>query len=230
MRLIGASGGAGVFGSSGGGSVVEVRGVAKAYGRTLALRGVDVDLISGRLNLVMGPNGSGKSTLVGVVGGVMRVQAGTVRVVGRGFGVGGVKASMSWVSHEALGYPDLSVRENYELGQALNGWSREGAGEEAFREFGLERFASRRLRECSRGQRQRAALARAVGNRADVLLLDEPTSGLDVGGVHTVVDAVESEVARGAVVVVVTHEAEAFARLNGRRIVMEAGRVAAVEG
>jgi heme exporter protein A len=196
----------------------------------VALRGVDVDLISGRLNVVLGPNGSGKSTLLGVVGGVMRVQSGTVRAVGWGCAGAAAKVSISWVSHDSQGYADLSVRENFELGQALNGWSTRCAEVRAFQEFGLERFAGRRLRECSRGQRQRAALARAVANRADVLLLDEPTSGLDLGGVGAVVGAVEAEVARGAVVVVVTHEVEAFVRLKGRRIVMAAGRVVAVEG
>ena len=209
---------------------IEVCGARKVFGRTVALRGVDVEMRAGRVQVICGANGSGKSTLLGVVGGVIRASGGFVRFRDAEGGSHERGPAISWVSHEALGYGDLTVGENFELGLALNGVLGYGVGaRRAFVEFGLGGFVGRRLRECSRGQRQRVALARAVAGQADVLLLDEPMNGLDVAGVARLLAAVEAEVVRGAVVVVVTHDVGPLQRLGPRRIVLAAGRVERVE-
>jgi heme exporter protein A len=90
--------------------------------------------------------------------------------------------------------------------------------------FQLGAFAERPFRTYSRGQRQRVALARALLHRPKLLLLDEPTTGLDAGGVTRLRQVIEEEAARGATVLVVTHDL-GFAEIGSTRLVLERGRI-----
>jgi heme exporter protein A len=191
-------------------------GLSKRFGSTVALRGVDIDLRAGELTLLEGSNGSGKSTLLGILGGVLRPSAGRVELA--------AGARTGWLSHEMLAYPDLSGRANIELVAATHGMDRDQAWRTAKDRFDLGVFAERSLRTCSRGQRQRIALARALIHQPGVVLLDEPTTGLDRGGVERLLSVVRQELERGAAMCVVTHEAMVFAAVASSRVVLERGR------
>jgi len=217
---------------------IIVSGVSKSYGSTIALRRVDTSFEAGALTLIEGPNGSGKSTLLAILGTVVRPTAGSVEYqplarLDRSGDAGGdladVRATLGWVSHETLTYPDLSGRQNVELAAALHGLAPREAWSAAQQRFRLGAFAERPVRTCSRGQRQRVALARALVHAPSVLLLDEPTAGLDREGVKVLLGVVHEEVERGALVAVVTHEPEAFADLGlpRARVYLERGRVVA---
>jgi heme exporter protein A len=205
---------------------VEARGVVKAYGSTMALRGVDATFQAARLTLIEGANGSGKSTLLGILGTVIRPTSGRVTYDPLGEDRSEIRAAIGWLSHETLAYPDLSGRQNIELVARLHGLAAAEAWARAEERFELGAFARRPVRTCSRGQRQRIALARALIHEPSVVLLDEPTAGLDKGGVGRLVGVVAEEVARGAGVIVVSHEPEVFRDLAKGRVVLERGRVA----
>lgn len=202
------------------------RGLAKRYGKTAALRGVDVELTPGRLVRIEGPNGSGKTTLLALLGGSAAPSAGTVRyrIEGRSVPVADARGFLGWVSHEALAYADLSGRANVELAARLHGIDPKSAWSAVAERFELGAFADRPLRTNSRGQRQRVALARALVHEPGVVLLDEPTTGLDAPGVDRLLRVVEEELERGAVVAVVTHEPAVFDDLGGDRVTLERGR------
>lgn len=204
---------------------VVARGVVKTYGSTVALRGVDATLDAGRLTLIEGANGSGKSTLLGVIGTSIRPTAGRVTYEPLPDDLTAVRAELGWVSHETLAYPDLTGRQNVELVARLHGLDAVSAWSRAEERFELGAFAQRPIRTCSRGQRQRIALARALLHEPSLVLLDEPTAGLDKSGVARLVRIIEEEVARGAGVAVVSHEPEVFQDLARARIVLERGRV-----
>lgn len=204
---------------------VEFKGVVKTFGATAALRGVAGELEQGALTLIEGANGSGKSTLLKIVGTILAPTAGSVHYVPVGDERERVRAQIGWVSHESLAYADLSGRANVELAAAFHGIAAAKAWEMARERFDLGRFAERPLRTNSRGQCQRVALARALIHEPSVVLLDEPTTGLDRGGVARLVEIVATEVKRGRVVAVVSHEPEIFGALNPRRIVLERGKV-----
>ncbi len=204
---------------------VVARAIVKAYGNTMALRGVDATLEAGELTLIEGANGSGKSTLLGIIGTVIRQTSGRVEYVPLGDDRAAVRALIGWVSHETLAYPDLTGRQNVELMARLHGFDPHEAWAHAETRFELGAFAKRPMRTCSRGQRQRVALARALIHLPALVLLDEPTAGLDKAGVGRLVRVVEEEVARGAAVAVVSHEPEVFRDLAKARVVLERGRV-----
>jgi len=125
-----------------------------------------------------------------------------------------VRATLGWLGHDSLCYPDLSGRQNIELAAELHGHDPRGAFARATARFDLEAFADRPARTYSRGQRQRVALARALVHAPRLLLLDEPTAGLDAATTERLLAVVREEAARGVTIVLVTHDPE-FARAVG---------------
>ena len=213
-----------------------VRGVSRNFGSTVALRGVDAVFSCGYVTVLEGPNGSGKTTLLGILGTVVRPSAGEVSYEA----VAGaepqgpaprtleqIRRQIGWVSHEAHAYPDLSARQNVELAAALYEVDAAQAWNGAAARFALGSFADRPLRHLSRGQRQRVAVARSLVHAPAVLLLDEPTAGLDGEGVRSLVGVIAAEAARGAIVVLVTHDSAVAERVGGRRLRLERGRLVA---
>jgi ABC-type multidrug transport system ATPase subunit len=209
---------------------VIARELVKTYGATVALRGVSVSFSAGMLTLIEGANGSGKSTLLGIIGTVIRPSSGEVLYEPVGDDLRIVRGNLGWLSHETLAYPDLTGRQNIELAARAHGLDVGDAWRRVEERFELGAFARRPLRTCSRGQRQRVALARSLLHEPSVVLLDEPTTGLDKGGVERLLRIVEEEVRRGAVVAVVSHEPEVFRGRISARVVLERGRVALTEG
>jgi heme exporter protein A len=204
---------------------IELRGVTKTYGPVRALVGVTASFEAGRVSMVLGPNGSGKSTLLSIVGTLTRPTSGKVSHGSLGRTREQVRTVLGWVGHESLCYGDLTGRENIELAARLHGLEPHPAFEAARARFELGAFADRPFRTYSRGQRQRVALARALVHSPRLLLLDEPTTGLDAKSVDSLREVVRAEAARGAVVVVITHD-EGFAKAAGDvRVVLDRGRI-----
>lgn len=203
---------------------VRAQKLVKTFGSTAALRGVDVALGPG-LTLLEGANGSGKTTLLRVLGTMLTPTSGAVDYEPLGGDLVEVRRAIGWVSHEPLAYGDLSGRANVVLAAELLGLDPAEAWSRVEARFELGRFAERPVRTMSRGQRQRVALARALVHGPALLLLDEPTTGLDRVGVGRLLDVVAEEAARGAIVVVVTHEPKLFEGLAPSRVLLERGKV-----
>ena len=206
---------------------VQLRSVTKTYGPVRALVGVSALFEPGRVSVVTGPNGSGKSTLLALVGTLARVTSGQVDHGELGRTRAAIRATLGWVGHDSLCYPELTGRENVELAARLHGCDPREAFERVASRFELGAYAERPVRTYSRGQRQRLSLARALVHRPKLLLLDEPTTGLDAVSMERLCDVVREEAKAGAVVVVVTHDAPFGAAIADARVVLERGRVAA---
>jgi heme exporter protein A len=205
-------------------SEVVLKKVSRHFGSTVALKGVDASFRGGEITSLEGPNGSGKSTLLGILGTTLTPTRGEVLYGDKALDASEVRGEIGWVSHETHCYPDLTPRQNLELAASLYGMPRE-AGKAAGERFGVEAFAERTFRRLSRGQRQRVALARAVVHGPSLLLLDEPTNGLDVDGIERLVKVLGEEAERGAIVVLVTHDAQLAERVAARRLHIERGRL-----
>jgi heme exporter protein A len=209
---------------------VELRAVTKTFGPVRALVGVTAEFVAGRVTMVVGPNGSGKSTLLSILGTLTRPTSGKVSHGSLGRSREQVRTVLGWVGHDSLCYADLTGRENIELAARLHGLPPHPAFEAARARFELGSFAERPFRTYSRGQRQRVALARALVHSPSLLLLDEPTTGLDAKSIDALREVLRNEAARGAVVVVITHD-DVFARAAGDvRVSLDRGRIKDAEG
>ncbi len=205
--------------------VVRARKLVKTFGATAALRGVSFELLPGELTLIEGANGSGKTTLLRILGTMLRPTSGTVEYAPIGSDPDEVRRRIGWLSHEPLCYGDLTGRANIALAAELLGLDAGEAWGRVEARFELGRFAERPLRTTSRGQRQRIALARALVHEPSLILLDEPTTGLDRAGVARLLAILVEELARGAIVALVSHEPRTFEAMKPRRVELERGRL-----
>lgn len=209
-------------GPAGGASALDVRGLHVRYGDVTALDGVDLTLAHGRVCGLVGVNGSGKSTLFKSVMGVVRPDAGTVRVDGgppadarRRGAVGYVPQSedVDWA------FP-LSVRDVVMTGRYGHlGFTRRPrradheAVATALERVDLTDLADRQIGNLSGGQRKRAFVARGIAQEARVLLLDEPFAGVDKRSEATMTTLLRELAAAGVTVLVSTHDLHALPAL-----------------
>ncbi len=204
--------------------MILLENITKTYGPVRALVGVSCSFRPGSITTLRGPNGSGKSTLLTILGTMTRPTSGRIDHGDLGADTQAVRGSLGWVGHESLCYPDLTGRENIELAASLHACDPGRAFTVSAERFDLHVFANRPVRTYSRGQRQRVALARALVHSPALLLLDEPTTGLDAAAIDRLGAVLREEAARGATVVLSTHD-DGFAQsLGGDVVTLERGR------
>jgi ABC-2 type transport system ATP-binding protein len=183
-----------------------VTGLTKRYGRTEALRGVDLTVGEGELVGLLGPNGAGKSTLVKIACGLVRPSGGTAEICGAPAGTAPARRALGYLA-ELFRFPGwASADELLELHQRLSG-SDGGAAErtELLELVGLAEARERRIETMSKGMQQRLGIAQALVGKPALLLLDEPTSALDPAGRRTVRELLEELRRRGVSVLLNTH-------------------------
>ncbi len=202
---------------------VEVQGVTRVFGSTLALRGVTVSFPAGVVTVLEGPNGAGKSTLLGVIGTLIQPTRGQVHYPPL-HDAAAVRRELGWLGHDSHCYRELTGRENVTLAAGLHGCGPNEV-QASLERVGATGFCERPVSTLSRGQRQRVALARALVHGPSLLLLDEPSSGLDVASVERLIEVVTEERQRGSVVVMVSHSRGIASRIGDRVVRLVAGRV-----
>jgi putative ABC transport system ATP-binding protein len=220
-------------------AVLTMHAVQRIHGRgttaVTALAGVHLTVSAGELVALMGPSGSGKSTLLHVAGGLDRPDAGDVVVDGVGLGRLDLtrlaalrRRSVGYVFQELNLLTTLTIEENVALPLELDGIPRRRArraAAEALERVGLTAQQGQRYPDdVSGGQRQRAAVARAIVGRRRLLLADEPTGALDTGSGDEVMGVMRSLADTGTAVVVVTHDAR-LAAWADRVLFMRDGRI-----
>lgn len=201
--------------------------VSRYYGRTAALRAVDLELCAGESLFVLGSNGAGKSTLLGVLGGIHRPDEGAV--VYRPGTAEAARRRRRETRYVPAGiglYGDLTVEENLRIwAAAYAAPEAEGAVNEAVEKLRLERFRAKRLRECSTGVARRATLATAFLGSRQLLVLDEPLAHLDAESQELICVLLHGESERGVTLAVAAHEPFAAERLATRCVTVAEGRL-----
>jgi len=164
---------------------VRCEGLIKSYGRSLALKGLNLTINDGETLALLGPSGSGKTTALRLVAGFEIPDSGIVEIAGRRVAgpalfVPPEQRHIGMVFQDYALFPNQSVAGNVGFG-IPNKSGREARVVEALALVGLEGLGNRMPHELSGGQQQRVALARALAPRPTVLLMDEPFSNLDAG-------------------------------------------------
>jgi polar amino acid transport system ATP-binding protein len=223
-------------------SVLVVERLSKAFAGRPVFADVSLQLAAGEALAIVGPSGSGKTTLLRCLDGLERADAGSVTVAGRRLDAGdppqrfaatarAIRQSMGLVFQGCYLFSHRTVLENVMEGPLFvrrepMTAARQRAGE-LLETVGIAHRASALPRELSGGEQQRAAIARALAMRPEILLLDEPTSALDQARVESLAALLAGLVRDGLSLVAVTHDV-AFARtLATRRLRMDAGALTA---
>jgi heme ABC exporter ATP-binding subunit CcmA len=208
--------------------VIRLRSAVALAGRFPVLAGVDLDVARGEVLLLRGPNGAGKTSLLRVCAGLLRVVAGEASVLGEDLvrDQRAVRRRVGLIGHQTALYDEMSAAENVRF--ALRAARRSAAAAApAMERLGITgRLAAAGVASLSAGQRRRVALAVLVARDPELWLLDEPHAGLDAEHRDLLDGLVTDAAARGATVLMASHEADRAVGL-AQRIVTVAGGVVA---
>jgi phosphonate transport system ATP-binding protein len=216
---------------------LSVRGLTKSFGDRVVLDGFDLDVHAGEVVSILGANGSGKSTMLRCLSGLTKFDTGTVSVGGREVRSGERVPEFAMIFQKIYLVPQLSVLENVCAGALgrLSFWQAwmprafpADVREEAMGcldRVGLVRRAHDRAGRLSGGQQQRVAVARALCQRASVLLADEPVSALDPAAAEQVMRLLRLLADDGMAVACVLHQPDLARRHSGRVVGLTSGRI-----
>ena len=207
--------------------MIEVRGLTKRYGDTVAVDDLTFDVRPGVVTGFLGPNGAGKSTTMRMILGLDRPTAGQALVNGRQYR--GLDQPLrhvgALIESDAL-HPGRSARNHLRVAARSNGIPMSRV-DEILEEVGLASVASRRVKTYSLGMRQRLGIAAALLGDPAVLLFDEPVNGLDADGVRWVRHLVRDLAADGRTVLVSSHLLSEMQQTADHLLVIGRGRLIA---
>ena len=212
--------------------MISIKGLCKAFGDNLVLKGIDLEVADKEVVVIIGPSGSGKSTLLRSINYLDVPSKGKISIDGKELSsadINRVRAEVGMVFQRFNLFPHMTVLDNITLApRKVRKIAREEAEKEAhmlLAKVGLADKAEAYPEQLSGGQQQRVAIARALAMKPRLMLFDEPTSALDPEMVKEVLDVMRSLAAEGMTMVIVTHEM-GFAREVGDRLLfVDDGRI-----
>ncbi len=215
--------------------LINIAGLHKKFGDFEALRGIDLEVLSSQVVVVVGPSGSGKSTLPRCVNGLELATRGNISIEGvdvthRATDINKVREKVGMVFQSFNLFPHLTALKNVTLAPLkVKKTSQEEATARALallEKVGLKGKENEYPAHLSGGQQQRVAIARALAMDPDVMLFDEVTSALDPELVKEVLDTMKGLALEGMTMMVVTHEMGFAKEVGTRLIFMDEGLVA----
>jgi ribose transport system ATP-binding protein len=216
-------------------------GIRKAYPGVVALNDVDFEVRSGEVHVLLGENGAGKSTLMKILSGAIVRDAGTIEIDGRDAAIASPRDAhdlgVRTIYQELTLVPFLSAAENIFLGReprripGVIDWGRMRERTEALlSSLGLRVDPDKPVRELGIAQQQMVEVAKALDERARVLIMDEPTSALSDGEIAELFATIARLTARGTAVVYISHRLQEVERIGHRVTILRDGRHVATRG
>lgn len=208
-------------------TLISVKGLKKHFGKLQVLKGVDIDIHSGEVVVVIGPSGSGKSTFLRCINLLETPTEGDVIFEGKsvmkaGKDINVLRERIGMVFQQFNLFGNMDVLNNCVTGQMkVLHRTREESVENAMKylqKVGMDAYINAKPRQLSGGQKQRVAIARALAMAPEVILFDEPTSALDPEMVGEVLSVMQNLAQEGLTMLVVTHEM-GFARAVASEVV-----------
>lgn len=220
------TGATGVATTMAAGTALTAEALVRAFGGRRAVNGVSLSLHQGACLALFGPNGAGKTTLLRLLGGLLKPSAGRTRLHGQPLpGDAETRRMVGLISHHAMLYPALSVRENVQFAAECQGViDADGATTRVLAQLRVLDRADTAVRQLSRGLQQRVSIARALVHGPQLVLLDEPYTGLDETGAQALTDALGALKADGATLVLVTHNLSEGLTLATHSAIMQHGK------
>ncbi len=210
-------------------AAIEARNLAKVYRNGRGVLGIDLEIAQGEIFGFLGPNGAGKTTTIRALLGLSRITGGTARIAGRDVVHDSVdvRRVTGYLPGDPALYDAMTGRQHLELALRLRGIRDRRHALAVAERLGVE--MDRKVRQLSRGNRQKVAILLALAHDPEVLLLDEPTSGLDPLAQDAFRDLLQEERERGRTVFFSSHVLPEVQALSDRVGVIRDGRLVAVD-
>ena len=214
--------------------MLEIDGIAAAYGSIEALRGVDLSVEEGGITCLLGPNGAGKTTLMMTIAGILKPRRGTISFLDRNItGMtpsGVVRRGIALVPENRLVFPDMNVHENLVAGAYLRlGKSRSQVNQDIEHVFArfprLQERSKQMAGTLSGGEQQMLAVARALMARPKLLMMDEPSLGLAPLVVDEIFRIISDLNADGTTIFLVEQNAHMALQVADHFFLLEQGQV-----
>jgi ABC-2 type transport system ATP-binding protein len=207
---------------------VEVVGVTKKYGDLVAVDDVSLRVAQGEVYGVLGPNGAGKTTLLRMLFGLLRPNAGTIRIFGRTWAEGGVGVldGVGGFIESPRFYPYLTGRQNLEGLALLDGGAPDGRIAEVLDVVDLVGRENDKVGGYSYGMRQRLGVAASLLREPRLMVLDEPANGLDPAGIRDMRALVKRLAGSGLTVLLSSHHMDEVEEICDNVTIMRRGSVA----
>ena len=207
---------------------MTIRDLTKYYGRSTALRGLNLDIGAGECVAVFGRNGAGKTTLLRILAGLTRPSSGDFKInLPGGKTPRFARGAIGYLSHGMSLYPDLTALENLRFfAEMMNASGDDAALTRRIEAVGLGGRELDPVRNYSRGMQQRLAIARAFLHDPAILLLDEPFTGLDRIGLEVLDNYIRRAMSEGKTCVMTLHDLALGYDLADRLVVIEKGAAA----
>ena len=218
-------------------SMLEIRGVRKAFEGNQVLKGIDLEVSRGDVIAILGPSGSGKTTLLRCMNFLERADEGTIILDGREYDlhsarkedVVAIRRKTAFVFQNYNLFLNKTVMQNVTLGLTSGRGMKKTAAEEiaraALQWVGMLEKADAYPISLSGGQQQRVAIARGMATGPEIIYFDEPTSALDPELIGEVLNVMRQLAEEGMTMLVVTHEMEVARNVSNKIIFMDGGYV-----
>ena len=210
-------------------SIIEVASLVKTYDGTNVVDGISFTVEAGEIYGIVGPNGAGKTTTVESVEGLRQPDGGSIRVLG----LDPIRDRYEITERLGAQLQESRLQDNIRVGEALDVYASFYRNPADWREllgrFGLEGKERSKYSDLSGGQKQRLSIALALVGSPEIAILDELTTGLDPQARRSTWDTIEEIQAGGVTVVLVTHFMDEAERLCDRIMVIDQGKVVAID-
>ena len=210
-------------------SIISIKNFSMQFGKTRVIDDLSFDIMRGETFGLLGSNGSGKTTIIRALLGIYIPTSGSLLIDGKPYSVSG-SVKLGYLPEERGLYKKESVIDIMMYFGQLKGLSRDEARAQSMsylQRVKLEDKAKLRLDKLSGGQQQKIQLGITVMGNPELLILDEPTKGFDPVNRRLLMNIIEEHQARGATVIMVTHQMEEVERLCDRIILLKDGKARA---
>lgn len=213
--------------------MIEIKNLSKSYGDKKAVKGISFNVEKGEILGLLGPNGAGKSTTMNMITGYISMSEGSVKVNGVDVLENPIEAKkmIGYLPEQPPLYLDMTVNEYlnfvYDLKKVKMNITRKDHLKDVMRTVGIENVQNRKIKNLSKGYRQRVGFAQAIVGKPEVLILDEPTVGLDPNQIVEIRDVIKS-LKKDHTIIFSTHILSEADEICDRVAVMNGGKIASI--
>lgn len=182
--------------------LVECKGLKKSYGKIPVIKELDLSLERGRIIGILGPNGSGKTTLIKILAGILNKNAGEVTISGKSIGIE-TKKIVSYLPERTYFSPNMRVKDTINFFADFYEDFRRDRAEQMLESLNISKNS--KIKQLSKGTREKVQLVLVMSREAEVYLLDEPMGGVDPAARDYILRTIISNYNEDATVVITTH-------------------------